>query len=401
MNEVDWFVSQLTPNEMILMGKLIPGFPSDTRVPALVKEKVIEALNNGYKKGSGKRYNKTLVMNIRDLYEKIGNDYIKKHPTAVEREFEHMVLKLSDARIRPYNKIAVLFTFFPTEFSSNLPKMIDNTVNKRNFLEGIGLPEGGEMSIPHKINRLLHGNQVEVFRTKLENLEANYMQVFVSQEKPELANEDDLWSTFKEASQHLKLPILLHYLISNKRYELPENLELVNTVLHWLSKYERSEMEQQIRKYEGVLRQLNNDLALQKDMNHLLREEQDKTRRSTTLFNEIQTLCLELLQGRKLVIITDRYVLPTLFDQSTFTQSYFLELGVDQWKDYKDCLFVITRNDFETSKQWISFTATLTQNHIAYVELTGYEELGHLAQIVNYLLTEEWSNDSRAAVTVG
>lgn len=418
MDEVKWFISTMGTRDYHTVAKKIPGFPQDLRNPGELKKQLEEALYRGYKKTSGRR--KLPQIDIRDLYVKIGTDCRKVHPHLTSESTEELILKLQfEPKIKPYQQISVLYLVHGDKFESLLSVLISSDTSK-NPLEALVSSE----PVLKRLELLI--GKVNTFEDIIPEI-YNLMQDDIG--KAVVCDDrEQLFIELLKVNKDLRLPILFRFLTQNDNFKKIEYQFLCDFVIReyyaWRNASltnENSNLSSLIHTQEREIKRLKNkiqeltylelEIDTQKKLFKELRSQQEISesafQNKITEFEELrskynltnmwglkfQTLVQEIKTRKDnyAIITNDKDgIVCRACSIPTFTKDKVFKWKNQIWNTYKNnWLFFVLRNSFNTTEEWLQFTKLLDEKGIEYREVIGYEELGHLAQIIKYLLEDE------------
>lgn len=400
------------------VGRHIPGFPTDLVSPGKLRERLESALTLGYKKQTSRRY-KQAAMHIRELYIKMGMEYLTRNPDIKERSMAAAIIKLRGAsRLRPLNVVAVLHTLFPDEFEATLPKMMENTANKVDLLEGIGSSD--ELDDLDKAAILLGIHQKARYTELRHLLKAFCLRVAESRDIPSVETDHELVLALHKEDERDRLPILVQYLLNQPDWERKEIRAFVDYAaaqyyeqeVHQVvenASHEKHQMtlshKQQKDQWENEKVFLNQQLdALQTNATRMEKELKEVDKDKAAAWKQLESgkqqwandiyplqqwlaLMTELVSEPIMIICDDpHYLLARLLKHDVIPKDKLLSIGKTKWKTLNNHLFFVVRYSIGTSQEWNQIKILFETNHITYYELTGYSELEHMIQLLTCLI---------------
>ncbi|WP_340021956.1 hypothetical protein MHI24_23620 [Paenibacillus sp. FSL K6-1096] len=420
MTEVEWFVSILSPNDMKMIGRLIPGFPTDLVTPGRLREQLERALVLGYKK-QGNKGTQRASINIRELYMKLGNDYVTRKPDLKQINLQATLFKLRTAsRLRPMHAVGILYFLYGSEFDNILHLMMENTTNKVDFLEGIGT--SGEMSEIEKIEIILGITQKSRISQVRELFENFAHTAKIEGAVPAVTNEHELLQALTTADRFDSLLLLVQFCLSQKDWEqnnirpllLYAETEYYSYLIENTKKshqYEKSQTAILHQKEQQQWEEERNDLSKQintltKNMNQfektLIEKEnelidcQKKKEEELRPYTELLILIKEQLSVPLLFVAPNsEYLWAQLLQCEVLSKEQLLSMGKTKWKGYDNHVFFILRYAVDSTAEWRTLQTLLEANNIRYFELMDYNELDHFQQLISHIkfLREEIYDD--------
>ncbi|MBU5445426.1 hypothetical protein [Paenibacillus sp. MSJ-34] len=428
MEELRWFISILSNNDYHKLVRLIPGFPNDMRSPGDLKKHFEAALSRGFfKRTTSRRRVKSPQIHIRDLYIKIGSDLLKKksHLEIRNNIDELIVLLANEPRIEPYQQISLIYTLYKDDFDILLEKIIAGSKEYKSILECFSISS----SPLDRVKILLRNGKGDIFETLSPNIQDLITRLIPDYSCNECTNDNELFSGLQKENSLGRLALVFNYLLAENRYKNDVYSSLVQYVI---DAYYRILLEEEEKQYieQGRLlksmnekieeltdhynkttieyEQLNNSYHdslielkdLKMELSVLRNTSQIQLANNNNLMHEVGELQQQLMIFQELIQYIEgiKGELKVLFvsDDPDFISNLLMidsasahdviTWGKTKWGKYSNHIVYINRNSFSNSSEWIALEKTLRKHSIRYAEIVGYDEIGHLTQIINSML---------------
>ncbi|MFD2613184.1 hypothetical protein [Paenibacillus gansuensis] len=416
MDELSWFLGTLRSKDYLPLSRLIPGFPRDLRTPNVLKTQVVGVLTRGFS-NNGRR-SKHLKMHIHELFKKSGADLIGKYPDLVSESVDDLILKMkAESRIRPYQQISMFYTMFEDQYIELLPKLLA-APNELSPLEALVDTE----PVLNKLDKLVGR---ETFEDLIPVIQSDVLGI---QDTKFCNDEDELLSELLKTKKKERYQLLFSFLITDERYKNPEYKRLCDAVIRDYHSKKYADLEkdfvQNKATIEGQARENQNLHARIREL-ELIEKEAAQLRQQLEVLmsqNEVATTAYQAANNEleqikvkydsasywrdsiqrymREIKPEDRHYLIVTDDPSSIVTTFFNIQGVARdaltsigskrlWDQrYKNTCFFVLRNNFISTDDWFQFVGLMNRFGAEYREVTGYEEMRHIAEIINFMLEE-------------
>jgi hypothetical protein len=417
--EHEWFLSLMSSDDMISSRKHIPGFPSDTRNPGTVEKGILQAFNLAYNNISGKRGQTQPRIFIRDFYKKCAGEYLKRNKDALKESFESFILNMVSSRVRQYMKVALFFYGYPQEFEQWLPQMLINKKENKPLFEGI---INTNLSDTDKMAILLEVKPIKRFFDSIREIEAFAMKIF--QEEWDNVNSfmqdagDSLFydkisgwegerrwlgvfsflrtqDRYKNSEyEKLLLMVLMNYTdlrLKIKSEEL-ENEKNKNHQLELQKAIQQTLFDNKCTEVEGFIKETeiyaNHSLEFEEKIASTIKELKNTQINLNNwqirgeLYEQFINLIQEKNKGAEIVFLSD--------NEQLFAAHFCGCKVTNSVKDIenKNVIIFIDRSAYPSSSKYLDIIQELEIKGTEHVEITGYEALNQLLQVIQFYLEE-------------
>ncbi|GEK58155.1 hypothetical protein CHL76_09490 [Marinococcus halophilus] len=430
MNEIELLSKSLTKSEAVQICKYFSihaqGFTFN--IEKAPEPMLISAIRNelnkaGKKKGKrGKKHT-----SIGDIYEFFIKSDIDKVETIKKMSFEDFCFQIE---VHPWQTskatiISILRKEYAEIYNQYYSQLLHNIENNKFILEGII----NETSSREKLELIRENLQSDL---KIERLLKSLKEQLVKElgkEKVErmsrnvAMSEDNLAKELIEARVSEKYIPLTMYLLENENYKLAENnLYLIHVIIIYFTQLEEKhknelqdkqrniyEYEKEVKEYQ-ILKENYAKIKKENDYlqdkieylenekrqltSQLQNEQQEKKRLDQQRQNYYQIILLiqEKLQFENVLIVTN----DDIFDQfewfkkrTVSIDDFSKHLRQDNIMFFQEHCFCITRVSYESTEKWRRHENYLKQKEINFVELSGFNFMDYLDQIIEFIYQKE------------
>jgi hypothetical protein len=447
LNEIDWFVSIMTKDDLVLVVKTtkmpIDGFrrnPEKAPYPRLVAG-IKDILHGRSRTGNKNSFlYPNLVKNIKDIILRKRNDIEQEN---IDKFYMQMEM---DDKLRPFEKITLFQTLFPMQYSEGLPRLIENSKKNRSLFFGFLKDYDPVIKIESLIKTdtprgLFEGEQENVHRWLATEFEKETIEQF-KQIAMTSTDENFSQSVFSK-SQEDKLALTFLFLESHDRYQNPKYERLVYFVYQsWcnlmignmremiklqkgeneflckeldntrkkISKVNREKVhlenelkdqKDEITKiknvnkhYETVFEELNEKISNLTHTYSKIKQQNEDLKQKVSKYEEIINYLQNLLEEYKWTVVTnhkdDFPLLSSLFDEKIMTpQTLHHMISKGTIEQLKEHTLFVSRLSFTSTRLYLDVMDSLQKYQINTEELLSNSEIDNLKIIMNELLSKE------------
>lgn len=438
----------MTKEDMVLVVKTmkipIDGFQRNPeKAPYPILEAGIRDILHGR---SRKRKNNSLI--YPNFVNNIKEFILKKREDDIEqKDIEKFYMQMEmDEKLRPFEKIVLFQTLYPTQYNEELPRLIENSKNKRPLFFGFSKDLDPIMKIESLIKTdtpsgLFEGEQENLHSwliTEFENKTLNqFKQIAVT------STDENFSQSLFSRSDKEKLALTFLFLEAHNRYQDPKYEKLVYYVyqnwrnlmidkMHEIAEVQKGEnkslckeldnekkkvsrvnrekeqLENELEKqkeeitkikkmnkhYETMIEQLNQNITSLTHTCSELKQQQEYLQQRVTRYEEIIKTLQLLLGDYEWTIVTnhkdDFSLLSSLFNERIMTpQTLQNMINQGTIEELKEHILFVSRLSFTSSKLYIDVMDSLQKYQIKTEELLSNSEIDNLKIIINELLSKE------------
>ncbi|MCZ0756826.1 hypothetical protein [Anoxybacillus sp. J5B_2022] len=448
MNEIDWFVSIMTKEDMVFIIKAmkipIDGFQKNPEKAPLSK---LEASIRDILYGGSRRKRRKDSFVYPNFVNFVKDVVLKRREDIEKEDIEKFYMQMElDEGLRSFEKIALFQTLYPIQYKEQFPKLVENSKNKRPLFFGFLK----ELDPVVKIESLVKiATPSELFESEKENIhswiatefkkeELDYFKQIVST----ATDENFSYSLFSRNDKE-KFALTFLFLGENVRYKKQQYEKLVYYVYqNWrsltidkiceITEMQKGEVEslckelenekKKLRRVNSEKEQIENELKKRKEeitqvkkanehfkitIEHLnksigvitnecnqLKQQNECLQQKVDRYKEIITVVQFLFNDCKWKVVTnnsrDFSLLSSLFKECIMAPQT-LQTMIDKGTigELRQYTLFVSRLSFTSSKLYVDLMESLRKHQVKTEELLSSSEIDNLKSIIGKLLSKE------------
>ncbi|MEK4877990.1 MULTISPECIES: hypothetical protein [Paenibacillus] len=349
MHESDWLPKVLLKSELIHICNILSLSEDGFRLASLPSRPVMNIRNvvsNALKLGIGRKKRRNAAIPINVFYEDIAMDVTRGRSDLNHDDFYTLLPRIMmDSSLRPYQRLAVLYDRNREFYTMHYNQIVQNAQAKVDWFLGVyQVDETAIVKLMISETTYPTLGQYERF-VEEKGFELNYLEIKeVLKGKPDNISKIEYVNTLSGNRRFLGQLALL-----------PDIKELGSVVFSYYANIRIAESN------DDVSNELIDQLQTQ------LREENSK-RMELENFHQLWN---ELLpRSNKVIIVTETIDqrICKLFEGMIVPKAYIYEKRKENIDEIKETIWMIDRNCFTNTKEWMELRLFFTNNDISFEE---------------------------------